>query len=115
MSALIRWAGVGEVPAGLGPEQERELLAVLIAAAEHARWCGVVPDWDDASEIERVAWATAGRRIALQQARWIGLAAQGPRAAAGVAAELDGGEEHDQILLAEGLLAAAAVIRGGRP
>lgn len=114
MSALLRWCGLPLTSAELTPAQEGELLAVLIRGAELARWAGVVPDWGEASELERVAWSTAGRRVELQKAKWIGQAAQGPRAAAAVAAELDEGEAHDELLLLEAMHVARAALEARR-
>ena len=113
MSALLRYAGLSEPPDGLSPEREAQLLALLVATAEHARWAGVVPNWAEASPLERAAWSAAGRRVELQKAKWTGQAAQGARAAAAVGAELDQGEEHDELLLVEAMHAARATLQGG--
>lgn len=103
--------------AGLTPEQEEAVLGVMVAKAEDATWAGVslsAADWSEASDIERAAWVKAGRRVAAIRAAWAGRAAQGSRGTLEVLAEIDGGEAHDENLLAATVLGVAQAMVGRR-
>ena len=102
--------------AGVDPgEATADLRPIL---TEHARFFLqgggqlALADWASLDELERAAFAAAGRRLRVEQAVRVGLAAQGDLAAMRVQAEVDGGQAHDEAALSAAVRAAKAATHG---
>jgi hypothetical protein len=102
--SLARWIGLELAHAT--PEELAAASPVLTAAAEGYLWAGGAVDarlWESCRPEERAALIAAGRRVAAIKAAWVGRASQGEIATAEVLAEVDGGEEHDELQLRAGM------------
>ena len=103
---LLRAAGLeylkGFDPEDVADEQTKQLLPVLVETAGHFLSSGGVvslQEYCELSRVERVAMSAAGKRRDVEQAIRVARASQDEAGIAIVAAEVDGGEAHDELLL----------------
>ena len=111
---LLRAAGLeylrGFDPEDVADENTKQLLPLLVEAAGHFLGSGGVvslQEYCELSRVERVAMSAAGKRRDVELAVRAAKASQGDAGLALVAAEVDGGEAHDEMMLAAAVSAIA--------
>ena len=111
---LLRAAGL-EYLKGFDPEdvsspETKQLIPVLVETARHFLVSGGVvslQEYCELTRVERVAMSAAGKRRDVELAVRAAKASQGEAGLALVAAEVDGGEAHDEMMLAAAVSAIA--------
>ena len=113
---MLAVAGLPPIPDAATDEQIEAARAVLVDHAESMTRAGVaitVSDWVALSALERGCWLVAKRRVEILAIIEEQQAGGDELAAAALYAEVDGGEQHDEILQDRAMRNAMHAMDGG--